>query len=227
MCGSVKRASHIRILGRLRRIPEIVGERQFRPGPGAADAWIWKIIAAPLICMMGMSLSAWGAEPQIPFWSGRLPEKSSPTRSPAASVEKTSASTTDTRKPVDAPSTQGARVREPDWLKRIDRNDRATLSGGWGLQNLSGGALLTTAGERAGQYAPNTYQAAQFHRWNNVAVRQEIPSWNSPTPGFPTEMWSRGPVGPNSYFGPDAQRWGNMSAGAMSPNPVSGGWLWR
>jgi hypothetical protein len=174
-----------------------------------------------LICLLALPAAAAG--PDFPFWSGQIPS----TQTSAASTEKTTSSTPAATKSVDLPPAQSSRRREPDWLKRMDKNDRATLTGGWGLQNLSGGTSLTTAGDRAGQYAPNTYQGAQFQRWNNVAVRQEIPGWNSLTPAFPPALWSQGPLGPNSYFGPDAQRWGNMSAGTVAPNPVSGGWLWR
>lgn len=115
--------------------------------------------------------------------------------------------------------------RESDWLRRMDKNDRSTLTGGWALQNWSGGSSSrTTAGDRGGPYAPNNYQGGQFQQWNNVSNRQDIPSWNGSTPGFPRQLWSQGYVSPNNYFGADAQVWGNMSTGAMSPNIVSGGW---
>jgi hypothetical protein len=164
--------------------------------------------------------------PPQKLWRGRLDDKAK-----AAGIAKAKPAG-NPQSPADAKSetaqknpSASQKSREPEWLQRMDKNERATLTGGWGLQNFSGGAQsLTTAGDQSGTYAPNTYQGGQFQAWNNLSNRDNLPNWNSPTPGFPTEMWSQGYMSPNSYFGADAQVWGNMSAGSMSPNSLTGGW---
>ncbi len=158
------------------------------------------------ILVLVASSTAFAADPPVqPLWSGRLADK------PAVAKIK--------------PASNETAAREPDWLRRMDKNDRATLTGGWALQNWSGGTQsITSAGDRDGPYAPNTYQGGQFQPWNNVSNRQEIPSWNDSVPSFPRQMWSQGYVSPNTYFGADAQTWGNMSSGMSRPNMLSGGW---
>lgn len=170
---------------------------------------------------------------QQPYWSGRLADK------PKFEVAAEPKAGTDAKPAADAKqgstrnaSLTGSAPREPEWLRRMDKNERSTLTGGWKLQNWSGGTQSqTSAGDRQGQqYAPNTYQGSQFQQWNNVSTRQDVPSWNGAAPSFPRQMWSQGYVSPNNYYGADAQLWGNMSSGTMMPNPVSGGWTmspWR
>jgi hypothetical protein len=155
--------------------------------------------------------------PQIPFWSGRTPEKS---LRPAATMSPSQSS--------DSKSTPQESPAEPEWLERLSPDERTTLTGGWPLQNWSGGShSLTTAGDREGPYAPNTYQGSQFRSWHNLTTRQELPSWNGTPPTFPPALWSQGYVSPNSYFGAEAQAWGNMSPGTFSPNVLTGGWtMW-
>lgn len=166
------------------------------------------------------------ADPQLPFWSGRLAEKTKPALATQTAGDKPAAKpAADAKAAADKSPEKPTTPPEPEWLRQLDKNDRSTITGGWGLQNLSGGkSSLTTAGDRSGYYAPNTYQGGQFQSWNNVSNRQDVPSWNGSTPGFPSGMWSQGYTSPNNYFGADAQRWGNMSSGGLSPNTVSGGW---
>lgn len=171
-----------------------------------------------LIVIVGFSLPILAADPPQ-LWNGKPVTTAKPAASSSKAVDKEA-------KPVS--QAESKPPREPEWLRRMDKNDRATLTGGWKLQNWSGGTeSLTTAGDRSGQYAPNTYQGRQFQQWNNVSHRQDVPSWNAPTPTFPPHMWSQGYVSPNTYFGTDAQHWGNISPGTAVPNPLSGGWSWR
>jgi hypothetical protein len=164
--------------------------------------------------------------PAQQFWSGRLGAKTKPA---ASTPEKTAPGDKPSgKRQADDPKSSKQTQREPEWLKRMDKNDRTTLTGGWKLQNISGGTQsLTTAGDRAGQYAPNTYQGRQFQQWNNLSTRQESPSWNGSAPMFPRTMWSQGYSSPNNYCGRGAQAWGGISAGNPQPNSASGGWTWR
>ncbi len=174
----------------------------------------------------GGCLPAVAADPQLPYWSGKLAAKTKPASVVApADEKKEDKPAAEAKESSEKAPAKPAAPREPEWLRKMDKNDRATLTGGWGLQNISGGKQsLTTAGDRRGQYAPNTYQGSQFQRWNNVSNRQDVPSWNGTTPRFPSGMWSQGYTSPNTYNGAGAQRWGNMSSGGMAPNSVSGGW---
>lgn len=174
-----------------------------------------------------LAASAVAADPPAQqLWSGRLADKTTvaPFTQPGGGPNSKTVSDSKS-KSGRPPMPSGRGPREPDWLRNMDKNDRSTLTGGWGLQNWSGGTQSqTTAGDRSGQYAPNSYQGLQFQQWNNVSNRQNIPGWNGTTPGFPRQMWSQGYVSPNNYYGTDAQGWGNMSSGRVVPNTVSGGW---
>lgn len=167
------------------------------------------------------------------YWQGRTAGSSfgAPASPTQAAGGPTATKQSPSRPAAHPPRQVAPRTQEPAWLKRMDKHERTTLTGGWALQNWSGGTQTqTTAGDRGGHYAPNSYQGPQFQQWNNVSTRQQTPSWNGTTTQFPQQMWSQGYVSPNHYAGRDAQRWGNMSAGAVRPNPVSGGWMmssWR
>lgn len=186
-------------------------------------------IAGLLMVIGGAALSfAADDQPgQQTLWSGRLGEKTKAIS--ATDEQKQDNVANDPAKRQAEERAQANHVRrEPEWLRKLDKNDRATLTGGWKLQNMSGGTQsFTTPGDRHGQYAPNTYQGRQFQQWNNVSTRQDIPSWNGSAPMFPREMWSQGYTSPNNYYGPGAQTWGGMSSGHMSPNRGAGGWTWR
>jgi|GEM_PF-6115047 len=186
---------------------------------------------AGLSLVAGMTVMA-ADRPAQPLWSGRLAVKTKTVSAETPAQAKAEGTDTAAKQQAEQRTAQMSKTpREPEWLRRMDKNDRATLTGGWKLQNMSGGTQkFTTAGDRAGQYAPNTYQGQQFLQWNNVSTRQDIPSWNDSVPMYPQGMWSQGYVSPNNYFGADAQLWGNMSAGTMTPNDASGGWTmqpWR
>ena len=114
-----------------------------------------RIVGSVMIACL-CSAAAWADPPQIPFWSGRLGNQAAPVKAAPTSVEnnvnaKESAAEQDPEASEESD--------EPEWFKKLDANERTTLTGGWGLQNLSGGtASLTTAGDREGQYARNTYR---------------------------------------------------------------------
>jgi hypothetical protein len=177
-----------------------------------------KLGLAGVVMLVAGALAA-ADRPEPEFWAGKSSNKA---KGVSAQQDTTDGNAKETAK------RQADTRREPEWLKRLDKNDRATLTGGWKLQNLSGGTQsFTTPGDRAGQYAPNTYQGRQFQDWNNLATRQQIPSWNGSAPMFPRQMWSEGYVSPNTYCGPNQQTWTGMSTGRHQPNRGSGGWTWR
>lgn len=191
-----------------------------------------KIIYPALLASVFGTGSVFAADPQIPFWTGRpinqasqqTPDKSSNDKNKVQNSTQT-VSDSKEKEPDDKSAAKPPENQEPEWLRRMDKDERTTLTGGWGLQNMSGGKeALTSAGNRDGYYSPNTYQGAQFMQWNNVATRQDIPSWNGTTQNYPSGMWSQGSISPNTYYGPAAQSWGNMSSFNASPNVVSGGW---
>lgn len=179
----------------------------------------WLVLS--LMSVMSAESSVLIAADPSALWRGRSVATAKPgDKTPPSKPKETTTNAATPAKP--------AKPGEPDWLRRLDNNDRATLRGGWTLQNWSGGmASQTTAGDHGGTYAPNTYQGRQFQQWSNVSTRQDVPSWNAGVPTFPRQQWSHGYVSPNNYFGADAQQWGNMSPGRAVPNPVTGGWIWR
>ncbi len=191
------------------------------------------------VCLLGglvQTVTLASDRPKQEFWDGKLADKTKsvsfetagkPAEIKASSLSQTIAPAQTQPHGGDVQSVP----REPEWLRRMDKNDRATLTGGWGLQNLSGGTQsFTTPGDKSGQYAPNLYQGQQFLQWHNLATRSETARWNGSYQTYPHSMWSQGYVSPNNYFGPAAQSWGNMSAGSMGMNQGTGGWsmqAWR
>ena len=170
----------------------------------------WGICTVACVLTLSAVSSAIAADPapQAPqdLWSGRLADKVKATGLAQAADPQDQPQHGGQKPTSPAAQFPAQKPREPQWLRRMDKNERAMMTGGWKLQNWSGGTQTqTSAGDRSGTYAPNSYQGAQFQQWNNVSNRQNVPSWNGTTQNFPRKMWSQGYVSPNNYAGPQAQ----------------------